>query len=107
MKFTTPAIAAVSAACLLMVVPGLHALDRPDITFKIFQFPADQIPRVDGDSSDWSIVPDSYAITTDQLANDTNRSKAPDPKSLEIKVRFGWVKGLNRLYVLYEAYDDY
>ena len=31
----------------------------------------------------------------------------PDPKDLDIKVKVGWVKGLNRLYFLYEAYDNY
>ena len=30
-----------------------------------------------------------------------------DPKDLDVKVKVGWVKGLNRLYVLYEAYDNY
>lgn len=83
------------------------ALDRPDATFKVFQFPADKIPRVDGDPSDWSIVPESYAVRIDQFVDDTGRYPKPDPKSLDFSVRIGWVKGLNRLYFLYEAYDDY
>ncbi|MCH2571429.1 MAG: hypothetical protein MK103_08675, partial [Planctomycetes bacterium] len=29
------------------------------------------------------------------------------PEDLDIRVRGGWVKGLNRLYFLYEAHDDY
>jgi hypothetical protein len=32
---------------------------------------------------------------------------ARDPKDLDVKVKVGWVKGLNRLYFLYEAYDNY
>lgn len=35
----------------LMVVAGagsVPGLERPDTDFKIFQFPADQIPRIDG-----------------------------------------------------------
>jgi hypothetical protein len=32
---------------------------------------------------------------------------APDPKNLEVKVKVDWIKGINRLYFLYEAYDDY
>lgn len=32
-------------------------LQRPDVEYKIFQFPANQIPRIDGNSDDWSIVP--------------------------------------------------
>ena len=39
------------------VVTRVGALERPDVTFKVFQFPADQIPRVDGDAVDWAMVP--------------------------------------------------
>ncbi|MDQ3063760.1 MAG: PKD domain-containing protein [Acidobacteriota bacterium] len=82
-------------------------LQRPDTNFKIFQFPADKIPTVDGKSDDWMIVPDGYAIGTDQLIDDSGKHKKPDPKTLDVKVRVGYVKGINRLYFLYEAYDDY
>ena len=94
---------------LLMLLP-VGALERQEVTFKIFQFPPDKIPRIDGDADDWAIVPDSYAIGMDQLedtlapgGHGTNR----DPKDLDVKVKVGWVKGLNRLYFLYEAYDNY
>ena len=90
----------------LACVPVL-ALDRPDVTFKIFQFPADKIPRIDGNADDWAIVPQDYVIGTDQLVDDTGKHAKPDPKNLDVHVRVGWVKGLNRLYFLYEAYDDY
>jgi hypothetical protein len=92
---------------LLLTMASLRALDRPDVTFKVFQFPQDRIPRIDGDTSDWDIVPDAYAIKTDQFVDDNKRHPQPDPKNLDVKVRVGWVKGLNRLYVLYEAYDNY
>lgn len=65
------------------------------------------IPRVDGAIEDWSIVPEDHAIRMDML-NDTNRRGTPrDTKNLDVKVKIGWVKGLNRLYFLYEAYDNY
>lgn len=85
----------------------LAAFDRPHTTFKVFQFPRDRIPRVDGDPSDWDIVPDSYAIHTNQFVDDTKRHPGPDPKTLDVTIKIGWVKGLNRLYFLYEAYDNY
>lgn len=96
--------------CALVIALGSStalAFDRPDTTFKVFQFPADRIPRVDGDPSDWDIVPENYTITTDQFIDDSHRHPKADPKTLEVKIRVGWVKGLNRLYFLYEAYDDY
>ncbi len=84
-----------------------RALERPETTFKVFQFPANMIPRVDGNPEDWAIVPDDYAIGTGQLWEDSGKHAKPDPKNLDVRVRVGWVKGLNRLYFLYEAYDDY
>ena len=83
------------------------AIARPGVEYKIFQFPADKIPRIDGDPSDWDLVPDSYAIRLDQFVDDGNPNRVRDPQNLDVKIRVGWVKGLNRLYVLYEAYDNY
>jgi hypothetical protein len=102
----------ISCRGLLLVLAALvshpaAAIERPDGTFKIFQFPADKIPRVDGNADDWAIVPEDYVIGSDQLIDDTGRHAKPDPKTLDVRVRVGWVKGLNRLYFLYEAYDNY
>lgn len=95
-----------SALVALCAAP-LAALDRPDVTFKVFQFPQDQIPRIDGDTADWDMVPESYVIKTDQFVDDGRPTRERDPQNLDIKLKVGWVKGLNRLYVLYEAYDNY
>ncbi len=96
-------------AMLLTIFPA-RALERPEVTFKVFQFPPNMIPRIDGNDDDWAMVPDSYAIGMDQLVD----TEAPagtvtprDPKKLDVKVKVGWVKGLNRLYFLYEANKDY
>lgn len=82
------------------------ALERPGVEFKIFQFPANMIPRIDGKTDDWAMVPASYSIGSDQL-KDTVNSTPRDPKDLDVTVRVGWVKGLNRLYFLYEASDNF
>jgi hypothetical protein len=83
------------------------ALGRPDVEFKIFQFPQNMIPRIDGDISDWDIVPADYIIGTDQLTDEKTPGRPMNRKNLDVKVRVGWVKGMNRLYFCYEAYDDY
>lgn len=75
--------------------------------FKIFQFPADKIPRVDGNTADWDMVPEAYAVGMDELWEDSGKHAEADPKNLDVKVKVGWVKGMNRLYFLYEAYDNY
>jgi hypothetical protein len=94
-------------AAVAFCAPPARALDRPEITFPVFQFPADRIPRVDGDASDWDIVPESYVVGSKELVDGSTKPRRHDPKNLDVRVRVGWVKGLNRLYFLYEAYDDY
>lgn len=91
----------------ILFVSNSYAQSRPDTTFKIFQFPADQIPRIDGNTSDWDMVPSNYDIGTDQLVDDKGRYDEPDPGTLTVNVKVGWVEGMNRLYFLYEAEDDY
>lgn len=98
--------AAVVLALLGLVLP-VQALDRPEITFQVFQFPTDKIPRIDGDPSDWAMVPENYVVGTDQLVDSDHKHTGIDPKDIDVRVRVGWVKGLNRLYFLYEASDDY
>lgn len=96
---------------LLLLVAGIGCgagLARPDVEFQVFQFPADQIPRIDGKADDWSIVPDSYAIATDQLRETViGLGDKRDPANLDVKVKVGWVNGQNHLYFLYEASDNY
>lgn len=104
-----------SCNCILPVIiflaflsiSPLHSFAQEKRSYKIFQFPADKIPRIDGHGEDWNIVPDSFVIGTDQLWDDSKKHTAADPKNLDVKVKVGWVKGLNRLYFLYEAYDNY
>ncbi|HEY0862644.1 MAG TPA: PKD domain-containing protein [Lacunisphaera sp.] len=94
-------------ALALLLAPAAQALEKPDVTYQVFQFPADKIPRIDGDTADWAMVPESYVIGKDQLTNDVKTPPAAGDKSLAVRVKVGWVKGLNRLYFLYEAEDDF
>lgn len=93
-------------ALLASAAAGASAqMDAPG--FNVFQFPADQIPRIDGSFEDWELVPASYIVGTDEIWDDSRKHEGVDRSTLDIKVRVGWVAGLNRLYFLYEAYDDY
>ena len=98
---------ALIALALLALVPRpVPGQEKPGVVYRVFQFPADQIPRIDGNPVDWSIVPESYVIGMDQLT-DSHQGLQRDPKDLDVRVRVGWVKGMNRLYFLYEAYYNY
>lgn len=91
----------------LGLIMALNSSAQEDRGYKIYQFPANRIPRIDGNADDWSDFPEDYIVGTDQLWDDSGKYPAPDAKNLDVKVRVAWVKGLNRLYFLYEAYDDY
>lgn len=95
-----------------MIIPamtiGLLSFARPDKEFRVFQFRENQIPRIDGEFSDWSLVPDSYAIGLGELVNTRfGEGKKPDPRDFDLTVKVGWVKGLNRLYFYIDAFDDF
>jgi hypothetical protein len=102
-----PAPAQSAAAPRAAAVTPADPAGPPLPGFKVFQFPADQIPRIDGKDDDWAMVPESYVITLNDMHDDEHKHDKPDAKDLEIRVKVGWVKGLNRLYFLYEAYDNY
>ncbi len=96
----------VSFCVVLLLAASAFALERPDREFKIFQFPPNMIPSIDGKTGDWNIVPEDYAIGIDEL-KDTTENNPVNRKDLDVTVKVGWVKGMDKLYVLYEAYDDY
>lgn len=100
LKFILPAILSV-----FLAVDANAQLDAPH--FKVFQFPSNRIPRIDGDFDDWDIVPDSYIVGMEEMWDDSGKHKGLNRESLDIKVKVGWVKGMSRLYFMYEAYDDY
>ncbi|MBC2667632.1 PKD domain-containing protein [Novosphingobium piscinae] len=86
--------------------PGPAGAALPCGEFAIHQFAADAIPRIDGDPSDWAEVGADEAIGVERLAADDGSGRRPDPASLSGRIRVGWVRGLNRLFFLYEVEDD-
>jgi hypothetical protein len=92
--------------------PGHSHHDSAD-TLKIYQFDNAMLPRIDGDPSDWGMVPHSYRYGTEMLMyveRDWNRDGMPAPvdtSDFSCSVTVGWSAGMNALYFLYEAYDDY
>jgi hypothetical protein len=78
------------------------------VEFKIFQFPANAIPRIDGKADDWEMVPKEYTIGMDQLSDTVGgRGTKIDRKDKDVSVRVDGSRDLNRLYFPYESYDDF
>ena len=100
--------------CVLLgaFLSGSALAQTPDVQvtepgFKVFQFPKNQIPRIDGSFADWDVVPDSYVVPIEEMWDDSRKHQGINKSTLDIKVKVGWVEGLNRLYFYYEAYDDF
>ena len=51
----------------LMNPSHITALVYPEIELKIFQFPSNMIPRIDGKAEDWNVVPEEYIYGIDML----------------------------------------
>ncbi|MFV8271233.1 PKD domain-containing protein [Flavobacterium sp. GT2N3] len=92
---------------IMVMFSAVQARSQDTRTFEIFQFPANKIPTIDGNPDDWKMVPKSYTVGMDQLWDDSGKQTKANPKNLDVSVKVAWVKGLNRLYFLYEGYDDY
>ncbi len=100
-------IAACANAMAQYKQPAPSAIQVTEPGFKVFQFPKNQIPRIDGSFEDWDIVPESYIVPMEEMWDDSRKHPEVDKSTLDIKVKVGWVEGLNRLYFYYEAYDNY
>lgn len=84
------------------------ATARDGKVFKIFQFSPKNMPQIEGNSSDWELVPASYTYGTSDLSDtEDGHGVEIDTTDIDVKVTVGWVKGMNRLYFLYEAKDDF
>ena len=71
---------------LILTVPLLasdaqYQVSRPGMEFQIFHFPRDAMPRIDGQTDDWKMVPERYAYDISLLKDteyglDTEFSKS-------------------------------
>ena len=96
-----------SVAITLSVCVTAHAHQPKGVTYRVFQFPADKLPKIDGDPSDWSIVPKEYLIDGSHLEDTVmGKGKNKDPQDLAVEVTVGWSAKTNRLYFLYKVQDD-
>ena len=76
-----------------------HAFQSRDTIYPIFQFPQHKMVSIDGEFSDWDLVPETYAIGLDQMKETINGIGFNlDSMDLDVTVKVAWVKDLNRLY---------
>jgi hypothetical protein len=94
---------------LLVLVSSVRARGHyPEgVVYEVYQFAPDEIPKIDGDPSDWKVVPAGYTIDGSHLTDTVmGKGSQMDPKDLAVEVTVGWSPQTNRLYFLYKVYDD-
>lgn len=77
------------ASLAVMAALLSNAAERRDVTLKVFQFPANMIPRVDGNADDWNMVPAEYAVGTDMARGKVSFTDLSTGKIASWKWEFG------------------
>ena len=76
------------------------------------QFPDGLVPTMDGDLSDWDVVPiDPYTIRNDRLYSPVAEIQPVgrgeiDVSDINIRHIIGWNDNMNKLYVMSEVFDN-
>lgn len=98
----------VIAVLFICGISTAHAHVSEGVVFAAYQFADDEVPVMDGDLSDWDLVPRHYFI--DMHDHEEVHAKlfaAHDTTDLHIRrVAVGWNDTHNRLYFMTEVFDD-
>ena len=92
---------------VFLPVDSMRAHHPQGMTYQIFQLSQETLPVIDGDPSDWKVVPDKYAIDGSHLSDTVmGKGQNMDPRDLDVTVKVAWNPDTNRLYFLYRVFDD-
>ena len=97
--------------CFLFVlsIPPAFAHLPEGAVLPVWQWPAGGAPVLDGDLSEWQVVPEAYAITQDtpgMAVAEGELGRAKDPADLSYRLIVSWEAASNRLYFMWERFDD-
>ena len=92
-----------------LVSAGPAAAHLPEgITYNLFQWPAGLEPTLDGDLSEWDIVPEDYVVPFEAHCDwRTGKSFESDESSLSFRNIAAWSQGTNRIYLMQERFDNF
>jgi hypothetical protein len=99
----------VFAAVMCLVGAGV-AHEPAGEQFFVYQFADATVPTIDGEGSDWGIVPSDYIIGMDKLFDPSQFQEAErgggDLSDMNATYRVGWNENSNRLYFLVTVFDN-
>ena len=102
----------VAIALLVLGVVSLAGAHQPaGETFFLVQFPDNAVPTIDGDLSDWNIVPESpYVLRADKMFDPAQFQEAGrgelDQSDFNPVHIMGWNDNLNKLYFANQIFDN-
>ena len=96
---------------VLSLTSMVAAHEPPGELFFLAQFPDELVPVIDGDHSDWDIVPDQpYSIRGDRLFDPAQFQEAGrgefDISDINLFHRLGWNDNFNKLYLATRVFDN-
>jgi len=101
------------AGIIVVALAAMAGAHKPEgELFFVVQFPDNLAPTMDGDVSEWAVVPElPYTIANDRLYSpnkgiqDVGRGEM-DPSDYNARYIVGWNNNLNKLYFMEEIFDD-
>ena len=75
--------------------------------YNVVHFPDGALPTIDGDLSEWALVPPPFQMTNEDFPVELIGTFESDPSDLNIKIMWGYNPNNDRIYFAAEIYDDW
>ena len=99
-----------AGALVFALSTAVTAHDPPDFVGGVWAWPENALPVLDGDLSEWDIVPPELWITEQDVVNSSDRPWAYtgdlDVSSVSFRWMLSWNDETNRIYFALEHFDD-
>lgn len=98
---------AIAAGLSLLSAGALLAHVPEGQVFGAWQWPTAQLPNLDGDISEWNVLPQELWIIIDQTTvAEGDVGREIDYSNLWFRYAMGWNDELDRIYCVYDRFDD-
>ena len=100
-----------AAAGVITLSSAAVAHDPPGYLGAVFQWPESALPTLDGDLSEWDVIPSDFWITEQDLVQSSERvdvyTGPLDVSSIAARMITTWNEETNRTYWAMERFDDH
>jgi hypothetical protein len=94
------------AICALVAAPVMAHVPE-GVVWNAFQWPPGAAPTLDGDLSEWDLVPEDYHIGMDDQHLDSEGNADYDFADLNMDIIIGYSADTDMLYFMMERFDDH